>query len=117
MISRNASSSPTIMFPKYNNFVKRGQKFDEYSRLLLPTDLLGIKEVIRGDVSITGSLRTLPEREAIVSYAMFREGGAWPKRFDHSVVTRWGLDLQVGSTIFTVVAANKGIIFNMLTFQ
>ncbi|CAH1394993.1 unnamed protein product [Nezara viridula] len=107
VISRNASSSPTVMFPKYNNFVKRGQKFDEFSRLLLPTDLLGIREVLRGDISITGSVRTQPEREAIVSYAMFKEVEAWPKRFDHSVVTRWGLDLQVGSTIFTVVATNK----------
>ncbi|XP_066904779.1 protocadherin-like wing polarity protein stan isoform X2 [Halyomorpha halys] len=107
VISRNASSSPTIMFPKYNNFVKRDQKFDEFSRLLLPTDLLGIKEVMRGDISITGSMRTQPEREAIVSYAMFKEVEAWPKRFDHSVITRWGLDLQVGSTIFTVVATNK----------
>lgn len=35
-------SSPTVSFPKYNNYVKTKNKFDRYTRVLLPLDLLGI---------------------------------------------------------------------------
>lgn len=35
-------SSPTVSFPKYNNYVKSKNKFDKYTRVLLPLDLLGI---------------------------------------------------------------------------
>lgn len=34
--------SPTVSFPKYNNYVKNKTKFDKYTRVLLPLDLLGI---------------------------------------------------------------------------
>lgn len=35
-------SSPTVSFPKYNNYVRSKNKFDKYTRVLLPLDLLGI---------------------------------------------------------------------------
>lgn len=38
-------SSPTVSFPKYNNYVKNKNKFDKFSRVLLPLDLIGINNV------------------------------------------------------------------------
>lgn len=35
-------SSPTVSFPKYNNYVKSKNKFDKFTRVLLPLDLIGI---------------------------------------------------------------------------
>lgn len=35
-------SGPTVSFPKYNNYVKNKNKFDKFTRILLPLDLLGI---------------------------------------------------------------------------
>lgn len=35
-------SSPTVSFPKYNNYVRNKNKFDKQTRVLLPLDLLGI---------------------------------------------------------------------------
>lgn len=35
-------SSQTVSFPKYNNYVKNKNKFDKYTRVLLPLDLIGI---------------------------------------------------------------------------
>lgn len=34
--------SKTVSFPKYNNYVKNKNKFDKFTRVLLPLDLLGI---------------------------------------------------------------------------
>lgn len=39
-------ASPTVSFPKYNNYVRNKNKFDKYTRVLLPLDLLGIAQGI-----------------------------------------------------------------------
>lgn len=46
-------SSPTVSFPKYNNYVKNKNKFDKYSRVLLPLDLLGINSNTEGQLNLS----------------------------------------------------------------
>lgn len=41
-IKNKKPTSPTVSFPKYNNYVKSKNKFDKNTRVLLPLDLLGI---------------------------------------------------------------------------
>lgn len=54
-------SSPTVSFPKYNNYVKNKSKFDKYSRVLLPLDLLGINSNSEGkDIIVKFSRNDLP---------------------------------------------------------
>lgn len=51
LISRhmvNSTSSPMVVFPKYNNYLKAKVKFDEFSRILIPLELLGIRNVVQG---------------------------------------------------------------------
>lgn len=52
-LSKNKKlSSPTVSFPKYNNYVKNKNKFDKFTRVLLPLDLLGItNNNVQGKVS------------------------------------------------------------------
>ncbi|XP_014243159.1 protocadherin-like wing polarity protein stan isoform X2 [Cimex lectularius] len=107
LVSRSGgnASSPTVMFPKYNNYLKSGVKFDEYSRILIPLELLGIGNVNPGEVSIR--MRGSAQTSATLAYAVYRNGATFfPNRFDLTVTTRWGVALQLGSSVVTVVAAN-----------
>ncbi|KAL1116918.1 hypothetical protein AAG570_005387, partial [Ranatra chinensis] len=106
--SRNMSGSPTIVFPKYNNYLKQPGKFDDFSRILIPIDLLGIRHIGHGNVGFRDILtKTQDHSGGIVSYALYRQGEVFPQRFDHSVNTRWGVQLIIGSTIVSVVAVNR----------
>lgn len=50
-----------------------------------------------------------------VSYAMYREGQSFlAGKFDHTVTSRWGVALQLGSTIVTVVATSSGLLIFLL---
>lgn len=40
--------SPTISFPKYNNYIQDKKNFDPYSRVLIPLNILGIENVKPG---------------------------------------------------------------------
>lgn len=41
-VKNKKPTSPTVSFPKYNNYVRSKSKFDKNTRVLLPLDLLGI---------------------------------------------------------------------------
>ncbi|KAF9822527.1 hypothetical protein SFRURICE_010278 [Spodoptera frugiperda] len=89
-------SSPTVSFPKYNNYVKSKNKFDKYTRVLLPLDLLGIT-----NSNIQENLETNYESRAVFSYLQYSRNTSqmMPLRMDESVSQRWGVNITVGSPI------------------
>ncbi|XP_022815994.1 protocadherin-like wing polarity protein stan isoform X3 [Spodoptera litura] len=89
-------SSPTVSFPKYNNYVKSKNKFDKYTRVLLPLDLLGIT-----NNNIQENLETNYESRAVFSYLQYSRNTSqmMPLRMDESVSQRWGVNITVGSPI------------------
>nr|XP_049702759.1 protocadherin-like wing polarity protein stan isoform X2 [Helicoverpa armigera] len=89
-------SSPTVSFPKYNNYVKSKNKFDKYTRVLLPLDLLGI-----ANSYIQENLDTNYESRAVFSYLQYSRNTSqlMPLRMDESVTQRWGVNITVGSPI------------------
>uniref|UniRef100_A0A2A4J5X8 Protocadherin-like wing polarity protein stan n=1 Tax=Heliothis virescens TaxID=7102 RepID=A0A2A4J5X8_HELVI len=89
-------SSPTVSFPKYNNYVKSKNKFDKYTRVLLPLDLLGIT-----NSNIQENLETNYESRAVFSYLQYSRNSSqlMPLRMDESVTQRWGVNITVGSPI------------------
>ncbi|RVE52505.1 hypothetical protein evm_002899 [Chilo suppressalis] len=91
-------SSPTVSFPKYNNYVRNKNKFDKYTRVLLPLDLLGIAN------SPQDNLETAYESRAVFSYMQYSRNTSqlMPLRLDESVSQRWGVNITVGSPIIQV---------------
>ncbi|CAH2075509.1 unnamed protein product, partial [Iphiclides podalirius] len=87
-------SSPTVSFPKYNNYVKNKNKFDKHSRVLLPLDLLGIN-------SNSEEIASIYESRAVFSYLQYSRNTSqlMPLRMDDSVSRRWGVNITVGSPI------------------
>ncbi|XP_041976162.1 protocadherin-like wing polarity protein stan isoform X2 [Aricia agestis] len=87
-------SSPTVSFPKYNNYVKNKNKFDKYSRVLLPLDLIGIS-------NMQDNIETNYESRAVFSYLQYSRNTSnlMPLRMDESVGRRWGINITVGSPI------------------
>lgn len=91
---------PLIVFPKYNNYLLDHSKFDQNSRILVPMSLLGIKPIEHGEITLKHSL---PVNGAVVSYAQYKEAGLLlSKKYDDSVVRRWGVDITVGSPLISV---------------
>ncbi|XP_015521680.1 protocadherin-like wing polarity protein stan isoform X1 [Neodiprion lecontei] len=91
---------PSVSFPKYNNYMQDPKKFDPYSKIQVPLNLLGIKPPNHGELNVKNSLST---GKAVISYVQYREMGALlPQRFDDSVAMRWGVEIAVGSPVVTV---------------
>ncbi|XP_072940790.1 protocadherin-like wing polarity protein stan [Epargyreus clarus] len=92
-------SSPTVSFPKYNNYVKNKNKFDKFSRVLLPLDLLGIN-----NNNIQESLESNYESRAVFAYLQYSRNTSqlMPLNYDESVSQRWGVNITVGSPILQV---------------
>ncbi|XP_049833037.1 protocadherin-like wing polarity protein stan isoform X1 [Schistocerca gregaria] len=94
-------SSPLLAFPKYNNYLLDRTKFDTFSRVFIPLDLLGIKQLDEGELTTHTSF--LGSRQAVLSYAEYRSVGTLlPERYDETVVRRWGVELRVGSPIISL---------------
>ncbi|RZF37236.1 hypothetical protein LSTR_LSTR006562 [Laodelphax striatellus] len=95
------SSSPAVIFPKYNNYVQDLNKFDKYSHVMIPVEMLGIKQNKIGEHKVKGD----NSGQAIIGYAQYKTlGKVLPMRYDMTVVSRWGVDLIVASPVFTLVA-------------
>ncbi|CAG9761162.1 unnamed protein product [Ceutorhynchus assimilis] len=91
---------PLVGFPKYNNYLLDKSKFDQNSRIFIPLSLLGIKPLEHGEIITKHSL---PGDGAIVSYIQYKEaGGLLPKKYDESVVRRWGVDITIGSPLMSI---------------
>ncbi|XP_026490100.2 protocadherin-like wing polarity protein stan isoform X1 [Vanessa tameamea] len=96
-VKNKKPSSPSVSFPKYNNFVKSKNKFDKFSRVLLPLDLIGIS-------NNQDNLETNYESRAVFSYLQYSRNTShlMPLRMDESVSRRWGVNITVGSPILQV---------------
>ncbi|XP_050305133.1 protocadherin-like wing polarity protein stan isoform X2 [Anthonomus grandis grandis] len=91
---------PLVGFPKYNNYLLDKSKFDKNSRVHIPLGLLGINPLDNGEVLTKHSL---PGDGAIVSYIQYRQAGnLLPKRYDESVLRRWGVDITIGSPLMSI---------------
>ncbi|KAL0891925.1 hypothetical protein ABMA27_015170 [Loxostege sticticalis] len=92
-------SSPTVSFPKYNNYVRSKNKFDKYTRVLLPLDLLGIT-----NSNMQDNLEASYESRAVFSYMQYSRNTSqlMPLRMDESVTQRWGVNITIGSPIIQV---------------
>lgn len=91
---------PLVGFPKYNNYLLDQSKFDQNSRIFIPLSLLGIKPLEHGEIITKHSL---PGDGAIVSYIQYKQAGnLLPKKYDESVVRRWGVDITIGSPLMSI---------------
>lgn len=63
--------------------------------------------IVFAGVIMTGSSKT-QDRSGIVSYAFYKDGSVFPTRYDHTVSTRWGVQLMVASSVISVVTVNRG---------
>ncbi|XP_037874856.1 protocadherin-like wing polarity protein stan [Bombyx mori] len=92
-------SSPTVSFPKYNNYVRSKNKFDKYTRVLLPLDLLGISNNNLQDITDTNY-----ETRAVFGYVQYSRNSSqlMPLRMDDSVSLRWGVNITIGSPILQI---------------
>ncbi|VEN51222.1 unnamed protein product, partial [Callosobruchus maculatus] len=96
-----SSVGPSVIFPKYNNYLLNASKFDHYTKIAVPLSLLGIRKLDIGEVTTTRS--SLPEEGAVLSYAEYRRVGAlFPAAYDDSVARRWGVDITVASPLISV---------------
>lgn len=43
ILGLKSATGPTVIFPKYNNYLKDQSKFDTYSQIMIPIELLDIK--------------------------------------------------------------------------
>ncbi|XP_044754021.1 protocadherin-like wing polarity protein stan isoform X2 [Coccinella septempunctata] len=117
-----SSQGPLVSFPKYNNYILDKSKFDQNTKLYVPLKLLGI-EPLKSNELVTK--HSLPQGGAVVSYAQFREAGLlFPQNYDASVVSRWGVDITLGSPLISVhilvpeyVEAVKPLPLDILKFQ
>lgn len=89
---------PTISFPKYNNYIMDKNKFDKYTKVQIPLDMLGIVPPESNEV-----IQSHSDHKAIISYAQYKDAGAlFPQSFDETVSRRWGVDIQVATPVITL---------------
>lgn len=48
ILGLKSATGPTVIFPKYNNYLMDKSKFDVYSQIMIPIELLGIKLLKEG---------------------------------------------------------------------
>lgn len=64
---------PSITFPKYNNYMADPSRFDPYSKIRVPLDILGIKSLMQGELNVK---KSLVNRKAVLSYVQYKQLGA-----------------------------------------
>ncbi|XP_037826241.1 protocadherin-like wing polarity protein stan isoform X1 [Lucilia sericata] len=97
-LQHSAKQKPVITFPKYNNYIQDKTKFDKYTKVLVPLDMLGISPPESNEVTHGSS-----DYKAIVSYAQYKDvGQLLPDMFDETITRRWGVDIEVASPILSL---------------
>lgn len=78
-LSSPAHFGPSITFPKYNNYMADPNRFDPYSKIRVPLDILGIKTLMQGELNVK---KSLVNRKAVLSYVQYKQLGALlPQRY------------------------------------
>jgi len=94
--------SPVVVLPKYNNYLMDSSKFDKFTQIMVPIDLLGIEPIKHGMITTKGQLS---KSAAVVGYVQYRTlGTLLPLHHDDTVLKRYLVDLQVGSPIISFIA-------------
>lgn len=94
--------SPVVVLPKYNNYLMDQSKFDRYTQIMVPIDLLGIEAIRHGVTTTKGQLS---KNVAVVGYVQYRTLGLLlPLYHDDTVLKRYSVDLQVGSPVVSFIA-------------
>ncbi|KAL7022348.1 hypothetical protein ACKWTF_012208 [Chironomus riparius] len=89
---------PTISFPKYNNYMQDKTKFDRYSKVLVPLDMLGILPPEKGEVSYA-----IKNYRAIIGYTQYKDiGELFPMVFDDTVTRRYGVDVEIATSVLSL---------------
>lgn len=97
-LQHSAKQKPTISFPKYNNYMQDRHKFDGYTKVLIPLEMLGISPPDHNEVT-----NSIDEYRAIVSYAQYKDvGRLYGDSFDDTVTRRWGVDIQIATPILSL---------------
>ncbi|XP_037887303.1 protocadherin-like wing polarity protein stan isoform X2 [Glossina fuscipes] len=97
-LQHSAKQKPVITFPKYNNYIQDKSKFDKFTKVLVPLDMLGITPPDSNEVTQGSS-----DYRAIVSYAQYKDvGQLLPDMFDDTITRRWGVDIEVASPILSL---------------
>ncbi|XP_055850573.1 protocadherin-like wing polarity protein stan isoform X3 [Episyrphus balteatus] len=97
-LQHSAKQKPAITFPKYNNYIQDKNKFDKYTKVLVPLDMLGIQPPEKNEVTQGSN-----DYRAIVSYAQYKDvGELFPEMFDETITRRWGVDIQVATPILSL---------------
>uniref|UniRef100_A0A1I8NR21 Protocadherin-like wing polarity protein stan n=1 Tax=Stomoxys calcitrans TaxID=35570 RepID=A0A1I8NR21_STOCA len=98
-LQHSAKQKPVITFPKYNNYIQDKTKFDKFSKVLVPLDMLGITPPESNEVTYGSG----NDYKAIVSYAQYKDvGQLLPDMFDETITRRWGVDIEVASPILSL---------------
>ncbi|KAK7789529.1 hypothetical protein R5R35_000833 [Gryllus longicercus] len=94
-------TSPTLVFPKYNNYMLDRDKFDLHSKVYVPLNLLGIRLLEQGELTTKHTFAGA--NRAVLGYAQYRDAGSlFPARYDETVQRRWGIELHVGSPVISL---------------
>ncbi|KAL5289018.1 CELSR2 family protein [Megaselia abdita] len=90
---------PVIAFPKYNNYLHDKSKFDKYTKVLVPLDMLGIQPPGNNEFSSNGNTNY----RAIVSYAQYKDiGDLFPESFDETITRRWGVEIEIATSVLSL---------------
>lgn len=108
-LQQEPKQKPMISFPKYNNFIQNKNKFDPYTRFMVPLDMLGIVSPEGDDEFLANAFSMAPvtsssnQRRAIVSYAQYKDMGAlYDDSFDDTITRRWGVEIKVASPVLSI---------------
>lgn len=77
-----------ISFPKYNNYIQDKNKFDLYSKIIVPLE--NRSNNVRG-------------HRAIVGYAQYKDAGdIYAANFDETIMRRWGVEVIIASPLISI---------------
>ncbi|XP_049292738.1 protocadherin-like wing polarity protein stan isoform X2 [Anopheles funestus] len=89
---------PMIAFPKYNNYIQDRSKYDRHTKVLIPLDMLGITAPDKNEI-----VNQIAEHRAIFTYAQYKDAGElFPANFDETVTRRWGVEMQIASSVLSI---------------
>ncbi|XP_062135457.1 protocadherin-like wing polarity protein stan isoform X1 [Drosophila sulfurigaster albostrigata] len=99
-LQHSAKQKPVISFPKYNNYILDKHKFDKYTKVLVPLEMLGITPPESDEVT-QGSRGN--DYRAIVAYAQYKDvGQLLPDLYDETITRRWGVDVELATPILSL---------------
>ncbi|XP_068147300.1 protocadherin-like wing polarity protein stan isoform X2 [Drosophila tropicalis] len=102
-LQHSSKQRPVISFPKYNNYILDKRKFDKYTKVLVPLEMLGITPPESDEITSQGSGSRGNDYRAIVAYAQYKDvGQLLPDLYDETITRRWGVDVELATPILSL---------------